>query len=49
MLGAAGQSFNPTVMFGNIPQEVAREANKTVIMVKHYNRVQSLYGRVMSE
>jgi nucleotide-binding universal stress UspA family protein len=49
MLGAAGQSFNPKIMFGNIPEEVARETDKTVIVVKHYNRVKALYGRVMGE
>ncbi len=50
MLGAANQGFNASsVLFGNIPESVAREADKTVIMVKHYNRVKALYGRVMSE
>lgn len=49
MLGAANQNFNTSVLFGNIPESIAREADKTVIMVKHYNRVQALYGRVMAE
>ncbi|MCB0635242.1 MAG: amino acid permease [Lewinella sp.] len=49
MLGAAGQSFNPKVMFGNIPEEVARETDKTVIVVKHYNTVKALVGRVMAD
>lgn len=49
MLGAASQSFNPKVMFGNIPEAVARETDKTVIVVKHHNTVKALYGRMMGE
>lgn len=49
LVGAASKSFNPQVLFGNIPEELARETDKTVIVVKHYNTVKALYGRVMSE
>ncbi len=49
MLGAASKSFNPKVLFGNIPEEVARETDKTVIVIKHHNSVKALYGRVMGE
>lgn len=49
MLGAAGKSIQPRVLFGSIPETIARETDKTVIVVKHYNRVKALYGRVMGE
>lgn len=49
LLGAAGQSIYPQILFGNIPEEIARKTDKTVIVVKHYNRVKALYGRVVGE
>ena len=49
MVGAAGQSMYPQIMFGSIPEEIAKHANKTVIVVKHYDRVKALYGRVVGE
>ena len=49
MVGAAGQSIYPQIMFGNIPEEIAKNANKTVIVVKHYDPVKALYGRVVGE
>ncbi len=49
LLGAAGQSIYPQILFGNIPEEIARQTDKTVIVVKHYNRVKALYGRVVGE
>ena len=49
MLGSANQRFNTNILFGNIPEAIARETDKTVIVVKHYNRVKALYGRVMAE
>lgn len=49
MVGAAGKSIYPQIMFGNIPEEIAKHADKTVIVVKHYDRVKALYGRVVGE
>ena len=49
MVGAAGHSIYPQIMFGNIPEEIAKHADKTVIVVKHYDAVKALYGRVVGE
>lgn len=49
MVGAAGQSIYPQILFGNIPEEIAKESGKSVIVVKHYNPVKELYGRVVGE
>ncbi|MEL7222836.1 MAG: amino acid permease, partial [Bacteroidota bacterium] len=49
MVGAAGQLFQSHSLFGNIPEQIARETDKTVIVVKHYNRVKSLVDRVLRE
>ena len=49
MVGAAGKSIYPQILFGSIPEEIARHSDKTVIMVKHHNPVKALYGRVISE
>jgi nucleotide-binding universal stress UspA family protein len=49
VVGAAGQSFSNQILFGSIPEEVARESEKPVIVIKHYHRVKALLGRVMSE
>lgn len=49
MVGAAGQSIYPQILFGNIPEEIAKETDKSVIVVKHYNPVKALYGRVVGE
>ena len=49
MIGATGKSLYSKVIFGNIPEEIAKKSNKTVIIVKHYNRVRALIGKVMSD
>jgi nucleotide-binding universal stress UspA family protein len=49
MLGAAGKGFQPKALFGNIPEIVARDTDQTVIVVKHYNRVNALVGRVLGD
>lgn len=49
MIGAAGQSIYPQILFGNIPEEIAKKINKTVIVVKHYHPMKALLGKVMSE
>ncbi len=49
MVGAAGQSIYPQILFGNIPEAIARDTDKTVIVVKHYHPVKALYGRVVGE
>ncbi len=49
MVGAAGKSIYPQIVFGSIPEEVARHSGKMVIVVKHYHRVKALLGRVAGE
>lgn len=49
MVGAAGQSIYPQILFGSIPEEIAKHSEKTVIMVKHHHPVKALYGRVLGE
>jgi len=47
MVGATGERLFEQRLFGSIPERVAREATKTVIMTKRYWRLKSLVGRVM--
>jgi amino acid transporter/nucleotide-binding universal stress UspA family protein len=49
MVGAAGKSIYPQIMLGNIPEEIARKTEKSVIVVKHYHPVKALLGRVVGE
>ncbi len=49
VVGAAGQSFSTRVLFGSIPEEIARRAPRTVIVVKKHHAVKALVGRVMTE
>ncbi|MEM1118946.1 MAG: amino acid permease [Bacteroidota bacterium] len=49
MIGAAGKSIYPQILFGNIPEEIAQQTDKTVIVVKHYHRVKALIGKVIGE
>ena len=49
MIGAAGKSIYPQIMFGSIPEEIAKNLDTSVIIVKHHDRVKSLLGRVVSE
>ncbi|MFC1554391.1 amino acid permease [candidate division KSB1 bacterium] len=48
-IGAAGQSIYPQILFGSIPENIAKHCNKPVILVKHYHPVKELFGRVMEE
>lgn len=49
IVGAASKSIYPKILFGGIPVEIAKGLNKTVIVVKHFNPVGSLVGRVVGE
>lgn len=49
MVGAAGKSIYPKILFGSIPEETAQLSDKTVIVVKRYNPVKALPGRVVGE
>ncbi len=47
MIGATGERMFEQRLFGSIPERVARESTKTVIMTKRYWRFKSLVGRVL--
>ena len=46
-MGAAGESFYKQILFGSIPENVAKHTDKTVIVYKQYSPVKALVGRVM--
>ncbi len=47
LVGATGERLFEQRLFGSIPEQVARETTKTVIMTKRYWRLKSLLGRAM--
>ena len=49
IVGAASKSIYPKILFGGIPEEIAQGVDKTVIVVKHFDRVKDLMGRVVGE
>lgn len=49
VIGATRDSFTRQIMFGSIPETVARHAQCTVIIVKRHHAVKALVGRVLSE
>jgi hypothetical protein len=46
MIGTTGERLFEQRLFGSIPERVARETTKTVIMTKRYWRLKSLLGRM---
>ena len=49
VVGAAGHSIYPQILFGSIPEIVAKRSDLPVILVKHYQPVKALIGRVVGE
>ncbi len=49
MVGATRDSIYPQILFGSIPENIAKGSENTVIMVKHYHPVKALLGRVIGE
>jgi len=49
MIGASGDSFSSRILFGSIPERVAREAPGTVIVLKSHDRVRAFVGRVAAD
>ena len=47
VLGAARESFYQQILFGNIPESVAKLVDKPVFVFKRYSPVKALLGRVM--
>lgn len=49
MIGAAGKSIYPQILFGSIPEDIAQKTDSTLIVVKHHNPVKDLIGKVMND
>ena len=49
IIGATRTSIYQQIMFGSIPEQVARQVDKNLIVVKHHNPVRALIGRVMGD
>ena len=49
MVGASGDSFSSHIVFGTIPERVAREAPGTVMVLKSHDRVRAFMGRVAAD
>lgn len=49
VVGATGRGVLPQILFGHIPEIIAKQSKRAVILVKHYHPVKALLGRVMRE
>jgi len=49
MIGASGDSFSSRILFGSIPERVAREAPGMVVVLKSHDRVRAFVGRVAAD
>ena len=49
VVGAAGGSIYPHILFGSIPESIAKRCPRTVILVKRHTPVKALMGRVIGE
>lgn len=49
IVGAAGQSIYSNVLFGSIPELVAKHCGRPVILVKHYHPVKAILGKVLKD
>ncbi len=49
IVGATQHSFTTRVLFGTVPENVARRSTCTVIVVKRHEPVRALFGRILSE
>jgi APA family basic amino acid/polyamine antiporter len=49
VVGAAGGSIYPQILFGSIPETIAKRCPQTVVLVKRHRPVKALMGRVIGE
>ncbi len=49
VIGATGTAYIPQVLFGSIPEQIAKHCSKPVILVKRHHPMKSLWGKVMHE
>ena len=48
VLGAAGPASYRRLLLGNIPELVAQQSKKTVIIIKKYDPLKALFGRILN-
>ena len=48
MVGASSESFSSRILFGTLPERIAREARGTVIVLKSHDPVRAFVGRVVA-
>jgi len=49
VIGATRQSIYPQILFGQIPEIIAKRSPRAVLLVKHYHPVKAMIARVMNE
>ncbi len=49
VVGATQDSLYQQILFGSIPEKIARQANKNIIMVKRHDPIRAMLGRVVRE
>ena len=49
LVGASGDSFSQRILFGTIPERIAREAPGTVMVLKSHDRVRAFLARVAAD
>jgi CIC family chloride channel protein len=49
VIGATGQGTYQQMLFGSIPESIAKRADRPVILVKHYHPVKALIRRVVGD
>ena len=49
VLGATRESMYQQIMFGSIPEKLAKELKTNMIVIKHHSHVSALWGKVLSE
>lgn len=48
VVGASGESFSSRILFGTLPERIAKETRGTVIVLKSHDPVRAFVGRVVS-
>ena len=49
LVGASGDSFSQRILFGTVPERIAKEAPGTVMVLKSHDRVRAFIGRVAAD
>ena len=49
IIGATRKSMYHHVLFGTIPETLAKELDTNIILVKHYSPIDAVWGKVLSE